>query len=66
LKLTLREGLLESLISLIILRRKKLEHNSLPRKVVKLRGLKDAYRIRVGKYQVLYRIFWKEKMIIVL
>ena len=37
----------------------------LPRGVAKLRGLRDAYRIRVGKYRVLYRILWKERMIVV-
>ena len=37
----------------------------LPRGVAKLRGLRDAYRIRVGKYRVLYRILWKERMIVI-
>ena len=44
---------------------KKLEEVPLPSGVAKLKGLRDAYRIRVGKYRVLYRIQWKERMIVV-
>ena len=44
---------------------KKLEEVPLPSGVAKLKGLRDAYRIRVGKYRVLYRILWKERMIVV-
>ncbi len=43
----------------------ELSLNPLPRGVAKLRGLKDAYRIRVGKYRILYRILWVSRTIIV-
>ena len=44
---------------------KKLEEVPLPSGVAKLKGLRDAYRIRVGKYRVLYRVLWKKRMIVV-
>lgn len=42
-----------------------LSSNPLPRGVVKLVGLKDAYLLRVGSYRVLYRVYWEERMVVV-
>ncbi|MCD6357774.1 MAG: type II toxin-antitoxin system RelE/ParE family toxin [Thermoproteales archaeon] len=25
----------------------------------------DAYRVRVGDYRILYRVYWKERMVVV-
>jgi len=33
--------------------------------IKKLKGLKDTYRVRVGRYRVIYTIFWDEKEIAV-
>jgi len=43
----------------------QLLYNPLPRGVAKLAGLKDAYRIRIGNYRVLYRVLWREKKVVV-
>jgi len=43
----------------------ELSLDPLPRGAVKLAGLKGAYRIRVGNYRVLYRVYWKERIVIV-
>ncbi len=43
----------------------ELEGNPFPRDVARVRGLEDAYRIRVGSYRVLYRILWDERVILV-
>ena len=37
----------------------------MPKGVAKLAGLRDAYRVRVGDYRILYRVYWKERTIIV-
>ncbi|MBI2583275.1 MAG: type II toxin-antitoxin system RelE/ParE family toxin [Candidatus Aenigmarchaeota archaeon] len=29
--------------------------------VSKLSGEEDSYRIRIGRYRILYRIYWKER-----
>jgi len=31
--------------------------------VKKLRGLKATYRIRIGKYRMIYRVFWENKYV---
>jgi len=36
-----------------------------PRGCRKLKGEVDAYRLRVGKIRVLYKILWDEKVIVV-
>jgi len=33
--------------------------------IKKLKGLKDTYRVRIGRYRVIYTIFWDEKGIAV-
>jgi len=43
----------------------ELSFNPLPRGAAKLIGLKDAYRIRTGNYRILYRVYWKERIIVV-
>ncbi|RLF14213.1 MAG: type II toxin-antitoxin system RelE/ParE family toxin [Thermoprotei archaeon] len=43
----------------------ELSSDPLPRGVAKLFGLKDAYRVRVGDYRILYRVYWKERMVVV-
>lgn len=44
---------------------RELSSDPLPRGVAKLVGLEDAYRVRVGDYRILYRVYWEEKMIVV-
>jgi len=43
----------------------ELYSDPLPRGTVKLSQLKDAYRVRVGDYRILYRVYWSERMIVV-
>ena len=43
----------------------ELEGTPFPRGCRKLRGEVDAYRLRVGKIRVLYKILWGEKAIVV-
>lgn len=45
---------------LIILRK-----NPLPRGVVKLKGERDAYRLRIHDYRILYKILWEDEVILV-
>jgi len=45
----------------IIEKLRELEDNPFPRGVSKLRGEKDSYRIRVGDYRILYRIYMMRK-----
>lgn len=45
-----------------------LEFDPVPAKfydVRKLEGIKDSFRIRVGKIRILYTIIWKDKIILV-
>lgn len=49
----------------ILNRSRELEINPFPRGVARVRGLEDAYRIRVGDYRVLFRILWDEGAILV-
>ena len=32
---------------------------------VKLRGEKDAYRLRVREYRILYKVLWKERVVLI-
>jgi len=43
----------------------ELSSDPLPRGAAKLAGLKDAYRVRVGDYRILYRVYWEERIIVV-
>ena len=46
-----------------------LKRNPLPFReydVVKLKGYKDIYRIRLGKLRLIYQVNWSEKEIIIL
>jgi mRNA interferase RelE/StbE len=49
----------------ILNRLRELEANPFPGDVARVRGLEDAYRIRVGGHRVLYRILWEEGVILV-
>mgnify|MGYP003881459991 FL=1 len=49
----------------IINRLRELGNNPFPGGVSRIRGLEDAYRIRVGDYRVLYRILWDEGVILI-
>jgi len=42
-----------------------LEEEPIPRGAIKLRGEKDAYRLRVGDYRVLYKVLWEEGVVLV-
>lgn len=46
---------------------KRLEENPLPEEygVKKLRGFESAFRIRIGKYRVIYKVDWKERRVFV-
>lgn len=44
---------------------RELEGTPFPRGCRKLKGEVDAYRLRVGKIRVLYKILWDEKAIVV-
>ena len=37
----------------------------IPPGTVKLRGEKDTYRLRVGEYRILYKVLWKEKVVLI-
>lgn len=47
-------------------RLRSLEDNPRPLDCLKLQGHKDAYRIRVGRYRIIYKIFDSKIYIIVL
>jgi len=49
----------------IIERIRELEDNPFPRGSIKLRGEKDAYRLRIGDYRVLYKILWDEEITLI-
>jgi len=59
------EKLPEKMRQRVSSRIEELAANPLPRDVAKLKGLGDAYRVRVGKYRILYRVVWEEKVIII-
>ena len=45
-----------------------LKKNPIPFKeldVVKLKGYENTYRIRIGKYRIVYEIFWDKKRILI-
>ena len=42
-----------------------LREEPIPRGAVKLRGEKDAYRLRVGDYRILYKVLWDEGVVLV-
>lgn len=44
---------------------RELEETPFPRGCRKLKGEVDAYRLRVGKIRILYKILWGEKAIVV-
>lgn len=43
----------------------QLQQTFMPHGAKKLQGRKDEYRLRVGAYRILYRVFKKEKLIVV-
>ena len=53
------------------LRRRILEHiaelseNPFPKGCVKLGGVKNVYRLRIGDYRVLYKLFSEENVILI-
>ena len=49
----------------IIEKIKEFENNPFPRGSIKLRGEKDAYRLRIGDYRLLYKILWDEDFMLV-
>ena len=42
-----------------------LKENPLPKGALKLKGGVDVYRIRVGDYRVLYKVIWREKVVLI-
>lgn len=59
------EGLDAGLRKRIIEKLKELEENPFPRGSIKLRGEKDAYRLRIGDYRILYIVLWDEGVALV-
>ena len=49
----------------IVERLRELEENPFPRGSIKLRREKDAYRLRIGDYRILYKILWDEDLTLV-
>jgi len=43
----------------------ELSSDPLPRGAARLAGLRGAYRVRVGSYRILYRVYWEERMVVV-
>ena len=43
----------------------RLAANPFPKDTPKPKGFADAYRVRVGKYRILYKLAWEEKAIVV-
>jgi len=37
----------------------------IPPGTVKLKGEKDAYRLRVREYRILYKVLWKERVVLI-
>ena len=46
----------------------KLKINPVPpdEDVKKLKGLENTYRLRLGRYRILYRVLWKERKVVIL
>ncbi len=44
---------------------KLLSTNPIPKHVVKLKGSENIYRIRIGKYRILYSVYFERKIIII-
>ena len=46
---------------------RRLEEDPLPEEydVKKLRGFENAFRIRIGKYRVVYKVDWRERKVYV-
>ena len=46
---------------------RRLEEDPLPEEcdVKKLRGFESAFRIRIGKYRVVYKVDWRERKVFV-
>ena len=42
-----------------------LREEAIPREAVKLKGEKDTYRLRIGDYRVLYKVLWKDRVILI-
>ncbi|RLG53237.1 MAG: type II toxin-antitoxin system RelE/ParE family toxin [Thermoproteota archaeon] len=42
-----------------------LREEPIPRGAIKLRGEKDAYRLRIGDYRILYKVLWEERVVLV-
>jgi mRNA interferase RelE/StbE len=43
-----------------------LEHNPRPTGCVKLKGMKNAYRVRVGEYRIIYEIYGRQLVVLVI
>jgi len=42
-----------------------LREKPIPRGAAKLKGEKNAYRLRVGDYRILYKVLWEERTILI-
>ncbi len=42
-----------------------ISRNPVPKNAIKLKALENVYRIKVGKYRVLYKIFFERKLIVI-
>ncbi len=43
----------------------KLKENPFPRDVIKVKGEENVFRIRVGKYRILYEVYHERKIVLI-
>jgi len=44
---------------------KLLSKNPIPKGAVKLKGLENVFRIRVGKYRIVYKVLFERRLILI-
>jgi len=44
---------------------KLLSENPIPRGAIKLKGLENVFRIRVGKYRIVYKVIFEKRFILI-
>lgn len=60
------EGAERNLAKRILDKIEGLKHNPFPRESTKVKGLReDVYRVRVGKYRILYAVFKEQSLVAV-
>jgi len=44
---------------------KALSENPAPKGAIKLKGLENVFRIRIGKYRIVYKVFFEKRLILI-